>query len=286
MRIFCALTALGLELLPASAQDPCVRYPQGSIVTEPENLYSTNGVLQVDFSYQTSQNVYGQTLYCFVNSDGAQSPTLHVHPGDTLILTLTNLVPEQPGKPGRMADMPEMELSKAGAEGCGAMNMTASSVNIHYHGTTRHRSVTRTKSFVLSLTRVRRFRYELHIPRNEPPGLYCYHPHIHGIATAAVQGGASGAIIVEGIENVNPKVAGLPQRVLVVRDNPPVNPPPKPRRGVNGVLDTEPSDSPSIYPGWRASIYSCRAVDETKRETVLAGCEFSSRHNSRPETKI
>ena len=134
MKIFCALTALGLEVLPASAQDPCVRYPQGSIVAEPENLYSTNGVLQVDFTYQTSENAYGQTTHRFVNSDGAQSPTLHLNPGDTLMLTLTNLVPEQPGKHGHMADMPDMEVSTAGAGGSGAMNMTASSVNVHYHG--------------------------------------------------------------------------------------------------------------------------------------------------------
>jgi FtsP/CotA-like multicopper oxidase with cupredoxin domain len=246
MKIFCALIALGLELLPAYAQDPCVRYPQGSIVAEPENLYSTNGVLQVDFTYQTSENVYGQTLYCFVNSDGAQSPTLHVHPGDTLILTLTNLVPEQPGKPGRMAEMPEMELSKAGAEGCGAMNMTASSVNIHYHGTNTPPICHQDEVIRTIINSGETFLYEVHFPDKEPPGLYWYHPHIHGIATAAVQGGASGAIIVEGIENVNPKVAGLLQRVLIVRDNPPVNPPPKHGRMGNRPLDIEPATDLSV----------------------------------------
>ena len=41
---------------------------------------------------------------------------------------------------------------------------------------------------------------------------------MHGIAQVALQGGASGAIIVEGIENIQPSVAGLPQRVLIVRD--------------------------------------------------------------------
>jgi FtsP/CotA-like multicopper oxidase with cupredoxin domain len=34
-----------------------------------------------------------------------------------------------------------------------------------------------------------------------------------------VLGGASGAIIVEGTENVNPIVAGLPERTLIIRDN-------------------------------------------------------------------
>ncbi len=85
-------------LAPAATfaqSSPCERFPQGSVVQEPEHLYSKDGVLQVDFTYQTNQDEFGQTLYCFVNSDGAQSPTLHVRPGDTLILTLTNLVPER-----------------------------------------------------------------------------------------------------------------------------------------------------------------------------------------------
>ena len=34
-----------------------------------------------------------------------------------------------------------------------------------------------------------------------PEGLYWYHPHIHGISEPAVQGGATGAIIVDGLEN-------------------------------------------------------------------------------------
>ena len=246
LRVFSALTALGLGQFSAFAQDPCVRYPQGSIVTESEHLYSSNGVLQVDFTYQASENTYGQTLYCFVNSDGAQSPTLHVNPGDTLVLTLTNLVPEQPGRPRHMADMPEMEVSKAGAGGCGAMNMTASSVNVHYHGTNTPPICHQDEVIRTIINSGETFRYELHIPRNEPPGLYWYHPHIHGVATAAVQGGASGAIIVEGIENVNPKVAGLPQRVLIVRDNPPVNPPPRHRRAGDRVLDAEPSADLSV----------------------------------------
>ena len=39
-----------------------------------------------------------------------------------------------------------------------------------------------------------------------------------------VAGGASGALIIEGIERANPQVAGMPERVLVIRDQPPINP--------------------------------------------------------------
>ncbi len=37
-------------------------------------------------------------------------------------------------------------------------------------------------------------------------------------------GGASGALIVEGVERANPELAGLPERVLVIRDQDLVNP--------------------------------------------------------------
>ncbi len=227
-----------LALLPvgALAQSPCERFPQGSVVQEPENLYSKDGVLKVDFTYQTSQDDFGKTLYCFVNSDGAQSPTLHVRPGDTLVLTLTNLVPEGTGK---MPEMPGMDMSRAGEGGCGAMNMTDASVNLHYHGTNTPPVCHQDEVIRTIINSDQSFRYEVHFPKNEPPGLYWYHPHIHGISTAAVQGGATGVLIVDGIENVNPIVAGLPQRVIVVRDNQPVNPPPRPLHQPRG---SKPSD--------------------------------------------
>jgi FtsP/CotA-like multicopper oxidase with cupredoxin domain len=64
------------------------------------------------------------------------------------------------------------------------------------------------------------FEYRVKIPRDHPPGLYWYHPHPHGFSDGQVLGGASGAIVVGGIEQAVPEVAGLPERVLVLRDQP------------------------------------------------------------------
>jgi FtsP/CotA-like multicopper oxidase with cupredoxin domain len=64
----------------------------------------------------------------------------------------------------------------------------------------------------------RPFEYRFRIPSDEPPGLYWYHPHVHGSTKAQVLGGASGALIVEGIERANTSLAGLPERVFVIRD--------------------------------------------------------------------
>lgn len=64
------------------------------------------------------------------------------------------------------------------------------------------------------------FQYSFTFPLNEPPGVYWYHPHVHGLAERDLLGGATGALIVDGIQDVQPAVQGLPQRLLVVRDQP------------------------------------------------------------------
>src|SRR5262249_59471370 len=131
-----------------------------------------------------------------------------------LKLSLTNLVPERPGKG---TGMPAMEMAKAGEGGCGALNMTASSVNIHYHGTNTPPTCHQDEVIHTIINSGETFQYEVHFPKNEPPGLYWYHPHIHGLTTAAVTGGASGALIVEGNEKVNHAGAALAPRVFIFR---------------------------------------------------------------------
>ena len=97
--------------------------------------------------------------------------------------------------------------------------MTASSTNIHYHGTNTAPTCHQDEVIRTMINSGETFQYDVRFPLDEPPGLYWYHPHIHGISEAAVQGGASGALIVEGIQNVNPEAAELPQQILVIRDN-------------------------------------------------------------------
>ena len=102
--------------------------------------------------------------------------------------------------------------------------MTASSTNLHFHGlmippVCHQDDVLHTVVGPSAAP----FEYRFQIP-DQPPGLYWYHPHIHGFTKAQVLGGASGALIVEGIERVNPQLAGLPERVLVIRDQDLLNP--------------------------------------------------------------
>ena len=73
--------------------NPCVRPAAGSVVNDPPALFSSDGVLNVRFSYQTVIDSVGRDLFCFMTPDGLQNPTLHVNPGDLLIITVTNNTP-------------------------------------------------------------------------------------------------------------------------------------------------------------------------------------------------
>ena len=97
--------------------------------------------------------------------------------------------------------------------------MTAASTNLHFHGLsippTCHQDDT-LRTLVAPSDPA--FEYRIKLPQDQPPGLYWYHPHPHGYTEEQVLGGASGALIIEGIEKLRPDVAGLPERVLVLRD--------------------------------------------------------------------
>jgi FtsP/CotA-like multicopper oxidase with cupredoxin domain len=200
--------------------NPCPRFAAGSVVTQPAALFSENGVLSVQFSYQTTADAATRTLFCFMTPSGLENPTLHVRPGDHLIITVTNNTTSQPFN--MMIDPPNC--------GPGGTTMTLSSLNIHYHGTNTSPTCGQDEVIKTLINYGQTFQYNVAFPTNEPPGLYWYHPHVHGIAEHALLGGASGAIVVDGIEDVQPAVSDLRQRIFVLRDqatvqslqNPPV----------------------------------------------------------------
>jgi len=215
-RIVSLLIALGLGL--AYGASPCPRFPAGSVIAQPQDLFSTHGVLTVNFTYETTVDQYGNTLYCFVTDSGIESPTLHVRPGDRLVIQLKNNLPA-PASSDAAAAMPGMTVSGKASSTCGAVTMTPSSVNIHYHGTNTPPTCHQDEVIRTMINSGETFQYDVQFPPDEPPGLYWYHPHIHGISEAAVLGGASGALIVEGIQNIVPEAAGLPEQTLIIRDN-------------------------------------------------------------------
>jgi FtsP/CotA-like multicopper oxidase with cupredoxin domain len=212
------------------AKDVCPRFQPGSTVQDPPNLFSSHGRLVANLVYQSEVDENGLTRFCFSTPEGQQSPTLNVNPGDELVLHVTNHVSENaPGLPQmKMSGMSMsgmgMSSSDPGGAGkaplvCGASMMTSASVNVHYHGTNVSPTCHSDEVIHTTINSGESFTYRVHFPEDEPAGLYWYHPHIHGMSEAAVQGGATGVIVVHGIADVQPKVIGLRQRLLTVRDN-------------------------------------------------------------------
>ena len=211
-------------------QSICPRPAVGSVVAEPEDLRSRNGVLEADLTVRDVPDAHGNTLYCYTDAAGRESPTLRVKPGDLVILHLKNALTEiDAAQSSAMAPHAHPASSSGstghGPESCGNGEMSAVSTNLHFHGLTIP-PVCHQDDVLKTLVHPGdpAFEYRFRIPDDEPPGLYWYHPHIHGFSKQQLLGGASGALIVEGIERAKKVLAGLPERVFVIRDQDLVNP--------------------------------------------------------------
>src|SRR5271155_4173659 len=227
---YLSIAPLGTQLRAQQAPaNVCPRAAEGSAVPEPADLRSQNGVLKVDLSVRNSKDASG-TRYCYVSADGSISPTLRLHPGDLLILNLKNELADPSHSAAAItsaaANHAHMHpAADKNADACASGAMTITSTNLHFHGLTVPAVCHQDDVLKTSIAPGDPpFEYRFRIPENEPPGLYWYHPHIHGFSKAQVIGGASGALIIEGIERANKEVAGLPERVLVIRDQDLMNP--------------------------------------------------------------
>jgi len=207
-----------------AAEDLCPRPLPGSTITDPTDLRSRNGVLKVELTAHNAKQSDGTTRYCFVDENGSESPTLRVSPGDLVILTLKNdLTVLTSG--AATAHQHAHEDAAKNSNSCTGELMARESTNLHFHGLTIPPVCHQDDVLHTSIQPGDApFEYRFRIPENEPPGLYWYHPHIHGFTKEQVLGGASGAIIVEGIERADKAVAGLPERVLIIRDQDLLNP--------------------------------------------------------------
>jgi FtsP/CotA-like multicopper oxidase with cupredoxin domain len=255
----------------------CSRPAPCSPAPEPEDLRSENGVLKVDLTVRNERQADGSTRYCYVLGDGNQSPTLRLKPGELLILSLRNQLSDTSsgGPAATLGNLQAAQAHNAHAQDthahaahthepdtqahtdpphpdpklavppdpCTSGVMTLTSTNLHFHGLTLPPVCHQDEVFKTSIQPTDPpFEYRFRIPADEPPGLYWYHPHIHGFSSQQVLGGASGALIVEGIERANPEVAALPERVFVIRDQDllhPQAPPPTSQTSAQALIDRD-----------------------------------------------
>jgi suppressor of ftsI len=147
------------------------------------------------------------TLHAAVASDGKNSfyfdgrpnaPTLRLSPGDQLKISYIN-------------DLPVKAKESCAITPC--MDMT----NLHFHGLAVSPAAPQDDVLGMMAAPGQTLNYTVQIPKDHPPGLYWYHTHPHGESHRQALDGLSGALVIEGIESYYPSLAGLPERLLVVR---------------------------------------------------------------------
>jgi suppressor of ftsI len=147
------------------------------------------------------------TLHAALTSDGKNSfffngqpnaPTLRLAPGDQLKITYIN-------------DLPSKTSESCAITPC--MDMT----NLHFHGLTVSPDAPQDDVLDMMAAPGKTLHYTVQIPKDHSPGLYWYHTHPHGESHRQVLDGMSGALVIEGIQSYFSPLAGLPERVLVVR---------------------------------------------------------------------
>src|ERR1700722_5213146 len=74
----------------SSTGSVCPRPEVGSVVGEPVDLHSENGILEAELTVHNVAAANGATFYCYTDAAGSESPNLRVHPGDLVILHLKN----------------------------------------------------------------------------------------------------------------------------------------------------------------------------------------------------
>jgi FtsP/CotA-like multicopper oxidase with cupredoxin domain len=223
---FLQLVLLWGFALTAVAQVCPPRPAPGTPISNPLDLYSQNGVLTLDLHLRSEIGPTGFTHYCYVymnNGRAIEAPTLRLNPGDQLILNFTNnisVVGKAP--PSRHRPMMPMEMGDAKeaalrGDPCLGGMVTPTTTNIHFHGL-NVAPVCHSDEVVKTIIPNNGvpFQYNFQIPPNDHFGLYWYHPHPHGFSAPQVYGGAAGALIIEGTNQIT---QGLTERILTIRRN-------------------------------------------------------------------
>jgi FtsP/CotA-like multicopper oxidase with cupredoxin domain len=214
LRYVLAILVFGFSFLRLEAQCP-KRPDSGTVVQDALTVSSVNGALNAELTMMHSVDDAGYTHYCYnyaTSKGDVESPTLRLNPGDRLLLDVKDRIETDDS-----AGMMEMPATPGKVCGDGGM-MMLSSTNVHFHGLNVP-PICHQDDVLTTLLQPGKpaFQFNIQIPKNEPPGLYWYHPHVHGFTEFQVNGGAAGALIVEGMEKFHPEVAGLKERVFVIR---------------------------------------------------------------------
>jgi suppressor of ftsI len=162
---------------------------------EPPVVKSVNGVAKISLIVNENKTT-GQPEFVY---DGMPevAPTIDIKPGDTFVVDVKNDMPTVP--PPNTVDLQDY-------------------INLHFHGLTVSPEGHGDNVLGMLAKPGAHLHYVVHVPANQEPGLYWYHPHVHGQTSYQVgESGMSGAIVIEGLTRHLPELAKMKQRLIVVR---------------------------------------------------------------------
>lgn len=204
---------------------PCgaVRAPS-NVLQDPPQLESRDGILRVTLHARKDTAISPaapeRMCYAFEDSDGrmlTQAPTLRLHPGDRLLLTLSNELPPAGTMPAMHVNGPAIESRKPRVPG--EDHPITHFTNLHFHGLSVSPNAPSDDVLHVLLPPggKARYTYRIDIPRNEPSGLYWYHAHVHGESKEQVKAGLTGLIYVDAGRHRESETSESRDRFLIVR---------------------------------------------------------------------
>jgi FtsP/CotA-like multicopper oxidase with cupredoxin domain len=193
---------------------PARPYPDTE-VENPADLTAVNGVLKVPLTLRSREMMELPFKACYVYQAGSapvEAPTLRLDPGNLLELSLTDRLTYV--RPHTIVQ----PSSAAPHDPCAGGTIETTSTNVDFDGLNIPPDCHQGEASSTTIENTDpAFDYQFRIPADNPPGMYWYHPHLQGSTTLQLNGGASGVLIVNGMEKAKPEVAGLPERILVFR---------------------------------------------------------------------
>ena len=150
------------------------------------DVRSVNGILTITLEARdTPIDLGGVQVQAAIYNGNYAGPVLRVHPGDVMRIHFVN-------------------------------HLTTPS-NLHFHGLISSPQGNSDNAH-LQVPPGESFDYEVKIATHQPPGLYWYHDHTHGLAEQHVMRGLSGALLVEGFARQFDGLAGIEEQLLVIKD--------------------------------------------------------------------
>jgi suppressor of ftsI len=162
--------------------------PASETLMQPSAVRSERGVLYASMTAAPGKLELGEFAVPGLLYNGSYiPPLLRCRLGDTLQIALKNRLPAQP-------------------------------TNLHFHGMSVSPRDNSDNVFI-HVHPDEQFEYTVNVPATgrQGPGLFWYHPHAHGFVDKQILGGMSGALVVDGSEQLFAMLADLPELFLLLK---------------------------------------------------------------------